>query len=264
MPLRIQLVALCLLATPALAAPPFAGKGGTDILHLSLRTDFAPAADPDATGELSAKLRQQGRADVQKLQLEVSNLEPDTTHHLFLQLRDVVDPVDVTIFDTDQNGEASLKLMHLGHNAASAKKFPAGLDPLSDVLAMEIRNDADAVLMDADLTDPDRLQYLVKRRLTNTGVDEDAAGSLFMKESPKKVRFRLRAGNLDPNAGYTLAIAAGPTETLVPVTTDADGELDLKELPDGAPTPFEMTGLELRLGTDVVLSTTLPSAPPGP
>lgn len=261
MRLQVHLIALCfLLATPALAAPPF-GKGGTDILHLALFTEFAPAADPDAAGSLSAKLRQQGRADVQKLQLEVSNLAPDTTHHLFLSLRDVVDPVEVLSFDTDANGEASLKLMHLGHKNASGKKFPVDLDPLSDVLGMDIRS-ADALnvpLLEADLTAPDRLQYLVKRRLDNTGADADAAGSLFMKESSTKVQFRLRAGNLEPNAGYTLAIFAGLTETTFPVTTDADGRLDLKELPAGAPTPFQMTGLELRDGADMaVLETELP------
>jgi hypothetical protein len=258
MRLRTHLIALCLLATPALAAPPF-GKGGTDILHLTLRTDFTPDAAPGAAGSLAAKLRQQGKADVQKLQLELSGLAPDATHHLFLWLRDVVDPVDALSFDTDENGEASLKLMHLGHNNASGKKFPVGLDPLSDVLAMEIRDDADAVLLEADLTDPDRLQYLVKRRLTDSGADADAAGSLFMKESGTKLLFRLRAGNLDPNAGYTLAISAGLTETLFPVTTNADGRLDLKELPGGAPTPFEMTEVELRDGADApVLGTELP------
>jgi hypothetical protein len=257
--LRTSLLALgCALAAPALAAPPFAGRG-TDVLHLTLRTEFV-AANPesDDAGSLSAKLRQQGRADVQKLMLEVAGLAPDAAHHLVLWLRDGVEPAAVLSFDTDENGEASLKLMHVGHNDASGKKFPADLDPLSDVLAMEIRDEGDVVVLDADLKAPDWLQYLVKRRLTSSGVDTDAAGSLFMKENGTKVRFRLRAGNLDENAGYTLAIAAGLSETLVPVTTDAEGRLDLTELPDGAPAPFQMTGVELRAGSDVVLSTELP------
>ncbi|MGH7289205.1 MAG: hypothetical protein ACREI8_14430 [Myxococcota bacterium] len=271
MSLRTKLIALCfVLAAPALAAP--FGGNGTDILHLSLRVAFTPDADADAAGSLAAKLRQQGNADVQKLRLEVSGLAPETTHHLFVSLRGVVDPVDVLSFDTDENGDASLKLMHLGHKDVPGKKFPPALDgldldPLSDVVGMDVRSEADlnVVLLAADLTAPDPLKYLVKRRLDpNESVDTDAAGSLFMKESSTKVQFRLRAGNLEPDTGYTLVIIAGPTETTFPVTTDADGRLDLKELPDLAPTPFEMTGLELRLGVDVVLSTTLPSAPPGP
>jgi hypothetical protein len=142
MSLRMNLIALCfVLAAPALAAP--FGGNGTNILHLSLRADFAPEADADAAGSLSAKLRQQGNADVQKLRLEVSGLVPDTTHHLFLWLRGVVDPVDVMSFDTDENGEASLKLMHLGHKDVPGKKFPLDLDPLSDVLEMDVRSGAD-------------------------------------------------------------------------------------------------------------------------
>ena len=54
MRLRTHLIALCLLATPAFAAPPFAGKGGTDVLHLTLETAFAPSADPDGAGGLAA------------------------------------------------------------------------------------------------------------------------------------------------------------------------------------------------------------------
>jgi hypothetical protein len=128
---------------------------------------------------------------------------------------------------------------------------------------MEIRDEADAILMGADLTEPDRLGYLVKRRLTSSGVDDDAAGSLFMKEGRKgsqaKLRFRLRAASLEPDAGYTLAFFAGMTETTFPVTTDSDGRLELKELPDGAPSPYEITELELRDGDDaLVLSTELP------
>jgi hypothetical protein len=263
MSLRRNLIALgFVLATPVVAAP-FGGKG-TNILHLSIRADFAPNADPDAAASLNAKLRQQGQADVQKLTLAVSGLEPDTTHHLFLTLRDVVDPVDVLSFDTDENGEASLKLMHLGHKDVPGKKFPVGLDPLSDVLAMDIRSEADlnVVLLDADLADAalfDQFKYLVKRRLDpNPSVDDDAAGNLLMKQSTTKVQFRLRAGNLEASTEYTLAFFAGLTETTFPVTTDENGQIDLKELPDGAPTPFQMTGLELRLGSDVVLSTELP------
>jgi hypothetical protein len=76
------------------------------------------------------------------------------------------------------------------------------------------------------------------------------------------VQFRLRAGNLEASTEYTLAFFAGMTETTFPVMTDENGEIDLKELPDGAPTPFQMTRIELRLGTDVVLSTDLPNELP--
>ena len=258
MRLRTRLIALCfVLTTPALAAPGFAAGKGTDILHLTLRTDLETNADPDAEGRLSLKLRQQGGADVQKLRLEASQLAPGAPYHLFVLLRGALDPIEVPVaFDTDEDGEASLKLMHIGHGNSSAKKFPAGLDPLTDVLAIEIRDDAGAIVLDADLTDPDWLQYLVKRRLDNGGGDTDAAGALFMKEHGSKVHFRLEAANLDPNADYTLAINGADIETL---PTDAGGRLDIKSLPGGAPAPFDMTQVELIDAFDmVVLSTVLP------
>jgi hypothetical protein len=258
MSLRMNLIALgFVLAAPALAAP--FGGNGTNILHLSLRTDFASPDAPDAVaGSLSAKLRQQGHADVQKVKLEVSGLTADTEYFLFAVLDDASE-VEMASFQTDENGEASLKLMHIGHKDVAGKKFPVGLESLADVETLEVRDgiEVDAgVALTADLSEPDQLKYLVKRRLTPSGVDDDAAGSLFMKESGEKVQFRLRAGNLDAT-DYTLAIFAGMAETTFPVAAE-DGEIDLKELPDGAPMPFQMTRIELRLGPDVVLSTDLP------
>lgn len=258
MRLRTRLIALCfVLTTPALAAPGFAAGKGTDILHLTLRTDLAANADPDAEGTLSLKLRQQGGADVQKLGLEVSHLAPDAPHHLFVLLRDATAPIEVLTFDTDEDGEASLKLMHIGHKNGSGKKFPAGLDPLTDVLAIEIRDAADAIVLDAELSDPGRLQYLVKRRLDNGSVG--AEGRLFLKQHGSKALFRLEAANLEPNMGYTLAISDVTGETLIPVMTDGEGRLEIKSLPGGAPAPFDMTQVELIDAFDmVVLSTVLP------
>lgn len=263
MGLRTRLIALCfVLTTPALAAPGFAAGKGTDILHLTLRTDLAANADPDAEGTLSLKLRQQGGADVQKLQLEVSHLAPDAPYHLFVLLRDAIAPIEVLAFDTDENGEASLKLMHIGHGNGSGKKFPTGLDPLTDVLAIEIRDAADATVLDADLSDPGQVQYLVKRRLDNGSVG--AEGALFLKQHGSKALFRLKAANLATTADYTLAINCTDVATLncayVEIfTTDADGRLDIKSLPGMPPAPLDMTQVVLIDDmSQVVLSTELP------
>jgi hypothetical protein len=259
-----------LLASVLLAAAPaaLAAKGGTDVLHLSMRSELvATDVDPDAEGTLSVKLRQQGKADVQKFTFKVGGLEPNATHHLFLLHRDAVDPVEVASFDADEDGEASLKLKHLGHKDHPNKKFPGpGFDPLSDVLALEVRNDADAIVLKADLSSPDKLGYLVKRRLENDGPDEDAEGRLFMKDKGTSSRFRLKVANLDlaPSADYRLAIncddvSALDCEYVEVFTADEDGKLDVKELPGTPPAPFQMTDVSLVDGSDdVVLSTELP------
>lgn len=261
--MRAQIWLVCIVAALLAAASSFAAKG-TDILHLALRTHLAPTAD--AEGALTLKLRQQGGADVQKLRLELGGLVAEAPYQLFVLLRDATEWSYVSSFDTDEDGEASLKLMHIGHGNNPAKKFPAGLDPLADVLAIEIRNDADAVVLDADVTDPHWLQYLVKRRLDNEGVDTDAEGALFLKEHGSKALFRLKAANLDPNADHTLAINCTDVATLTcayvetSLTTDADGRLDIKGLSGSMPpAPFDMTQVVLidDMG-QAVLSTELP------
>ena len=252
-------VPLLLVLGFALGAPVLAAPGGTDVLHLSLRTELAPDGGSGGAGQLSAKLRQQGHADVQKLTLEVSGLAQEATHHLFVWQRDALVPIDSTSFETDEDGAATLQLKHLGHKSVPGKEFPDGLDPLSDVVTLEVRDPGDVVVLEADLSDPDELSYLVKRRLTNEGVEADAEGSLLMKQRGTSARFRVRATGLTPNADYELALLDGLAETLVPVTADAHGRLDVTELPDGAPAPFDLSAVELRNGLDeVVLRTDLP------
>jgi hypothetical protein len=248
MRLQSPLFALSLaLATPALAAP---GGQGTDVLHLTVRSAFeGTGVDADAAGDVAASLRQQGNADIQKLQLDVAGLAPDAGYTLWALLRGAMDPVEALAFDTDANGEASLKLMKNG--------IPMALDPLVDVLALEIRNEGDEVVLEADLTDPDFLQYLVKRRLDNDGVDGDAAGGIMLKAGPGKADLRLSAIELDPNTDYTLVIDGAP---LVTLASDDAGRLKHKQSLPGDPLDvLDIELIELRNPADAsVLSTELP------
>ena len=258
------------LVVAALAAPSSLAAQGKNVLHLTLRTGFEPSADlgnpdPGAEGSLDLKLRQQGHADVQKLRLEVGHLTPTTEYTLWV-LRDAMED-EVQRFVTDAKGEASLKLMHLGHGNNPAKKFHDALDPLTDVLTLQVRTaDGTVVVLGADLSDPDWLQYLVKRQLDSEVPGSNAEGTLFLKEHGSKVLFRLRAANLDvdPSADYTLAINCTDVATLTcayveTFTADAEGRLDIKGLPGTPPAPFDMTDLALvDAGNQVVLSTDLP------
>ncbi len=248
MRMHSTLLALSLvLAGPALAAP---GGRGTDILHLTVRSAFeGTGVDADAAGEVAAWLRQQGAADIQKLDLELAGLAPEAGYTLWALLRDAMAPVEALAFDTDANGEASLKLMKNG--------IPMALDPLVDVLALEIRNEGDEVVLEVDLTDPDFLQYLVKRRLDNDGVDDDAAGEILLKAGPGKAQLRLGAVGLDPNTDYALVIDGAP---LVTLSSDAAGRLkDKQDLPGGPAEVLDVERIELRNGADQsVLSTELP------
>jgi hypothetical protein len=253
--MRLTLLALSIcLAAPALAAP-HQGKG-TDVLHLTLRTALlgteappdAGTMGPDPSGEVKLMLRQQGAADIQRFELDVSGLEPDATYHLFALLRGQMALIEVLTFDTDENGDASEKRMK--------GQVPQQMDPLVDVLALEVRDDMDQTVLDVDLGAPDFLQYLVKRKLENDGVDVDAAGALFLKSNGDKTQFRLKASGLAPNADYALVIDGIALATL---TTDEDGTLEARELPDGAPDALAIESIELHDGADMsVLSAQLP------
>ena len=256
MRVRSSLLALCfLVATPVLAAPPFGN--GTNILHLTLRTDLVPQAPATAEGNVSLMLRQQGHADVQKLRLEASGLVVGAPYHVFVLQRGGALPVEVpeAAFEADAHGEVTLKLMHVQNT---------NLDPLTDVLSIEIRDIANAVVLSADLTDPAWLQYLVKRRLDKSGVDMDAEGGLFLKQSGSKAQFRLKAANLAATSDYTVAINCTDVSTLTcdyvqPFTTDQKGRLDIKSLSGTPPAPFDMTQVfVVDAGDQVVLSTELP------
>jgi hypothetical protein len=265
MKLRTILLSSCLsIGTAALAAPPFpVGGNGTNILHLTVIDDLERTGlDEDAAGDFELMLRQQGGADIQKLEIEVSNLAEEATYRLFVLLRDAMDPVEVLAFDTDADGAAFLKLMRVGHAKAPGPIFPGGggfpaeLDPLVDVLALEIRDGMDQTVLETDLSDPHKLHYLVKRALDNDGVDDDAAGWLFLKGSANKTLFRLAAVNLDENADYTLAINGDALETF---SSNGNGRLQIKGLPDGAPDALAIELVELRDADGVsVLSTELP------
>jgi hypothetical protein len=235
-----------LASAPALAAP---GGNGTDVLHLTVRTALDPTeAAPGAAGELAASLRQQGAADIQKLSLQIDALAPDAPYTLLALLRGALDPVEVLAFESDADGAAALKVMK--------GSLPAELEPITDVLALEVRDEADEIVLTADLTSPDFLQYLVKRALDNEGVDADARGSLFLKAGPGKTRFRLAASGLEPGADYALVLDGAELATL---TADERGRLSTRALPEGAPDALALESVELRDGADLtVLRTELP------
>ena len=263
MRMRSRLLALCLLmAAPALAASPFGGGKGTDILHLTLRTALTAPGGPGPEGELSLKLRQQGHADVQKLTLEARGLVGGDTYHLAIQLRGGSGATEVPAFafQADPDGTASLKLMHLGQVNKPGKTFPDGLDPLSDVATFEIHDVNHNPVLTADVAHPDFLQYLVKRRLDTTS---DAEGSLLLKQYASKESFRLRAANLGMTAPYTLTINCPDVNAIdcgykADFTSDEKGRLDIKSLPGTPPHPFEMTQVQLIDGSGIVLRTDLP------
>ena len=257
---KLTLVTVAIALSVALAQhSAVAKKGGTSILHFMVRTEMTSTGfDPGAQGSINGKRNQQGHADNQRLEIVAANLQSNTTYFLLASTLDHLSPTNVDEFVTDGNGAADIKYVKLGQGNASpgGDPLPSGLDPISKIRALAVSIGGTQDVLTADLTGPDKLQYLIKRAMTNDGVDADAAAALRIKATQSFVQFRIRASGLDPTSTCYLAINGSIAETEM---SDASGDLNIESLPGGAPDVLDITGLAvLNSASNSVLSTTLP------
>jgi hypothetical protein len=252
-------VLACVVA--GLMNPPdgFAARGGTSILHLMIRAEMSNTGiDADAAGSVNARLNRQGRANNQRLELSLSGLQPGTTYALFALVGDAASAEQVAEFDTDADGAALIRFVRKSRGRASpgGDPLPDELNPISDIRSLQVRDGSGEIILSADFTAPRKLQYLVKRAMTNDGVDADAAASLRMKATENFVQFRIRASGLEPLAGYSLAING---TVMAAFAADSNGELEINGLPGGSPDVLDIHELAiLDASSASVLSTTLP------
>jgi hypothetical protein len=235
-----------LLAGLAWAAPAAAPGGkGTSILHFFVRKAMSNTDVTGATGRVDAKQNQQGNADNRQLDIVLKHLTPNTPYWLGAILKqDVAEAEEGTepayrsvgTFTTDAKGGATLRYRKTGSSQGKALgrgklPLPADLDPLYEIRELAVL-DADpaaadpATVLVADLTVPDKLQYLVKKAMTtNPDVDADALGALRVKATVSQAQFRLAAVGLTPGASYVFALNGGMVQTNA---ADAKGRLMVK------------------------------------
>src|SRR4029453_16375388 len=189
-------VALVALATGFATATAAPNKGGTDILHFfDLATFTNNGAITNATGRVEARQNKQGNADNETLGISVRNLNTNTTYSLLVLAGDNASMTSVTDFVPDSRGRANLLFRNLGNGKGVGHgklSLPAALDPVSTVRTLAIFNANTQAVLTADLTAPDRLQYLIKRDLGTTSV----AASLRIHATVAQTQFRLRASGL--------------------------------------------------------------------
>jgi hypothetical protein len=249
------------LAVLLLQSVALAKKGGTSILHFMVRATMdATDADPDAAGSVNAKLNQQGHADNQRLTIAVNHLDSNTAYRLLALLGDDTNLTEVADFDTDGNGAALLQYVHVGsshgHGHGGGDPLPNALNPLSSIRELVVQNTSTQEVLNADLTTSGKFQYLVKRPMTNDGVEPDAAASLRIHASQNFVQFRLNASGLTASNTYFLAINE---DIAADFTSDANGGLRINNLPVGAPDILDIHELAiLNSSSNSVLSTSLP------
>jgi hypothetical protein len=251
---------MCLILAFALhdAAARKRACHGTDILHFKVKTSMVSSgAESNAAGSVSLNQNQQGNANNQRLTISVNNLGSNTIYSLLASLRSDTNFTEVATLTTDANGEELVKYTkkNNGNGKAGGTPLPDALNPLSDILALEIANGTQAVLS-ADLTQPDQLQYLIKRCLTSTHVETDASGSLRIKATQQSIQFRLAASSLTTNATYFLSIN---DTTLNGRQSDAKGNLVFSALPEGSPDVLDISTVAVQdASSNDVLNTTLP------
>ena len=222
-----------------------------------------PGVIPNATGRIDGKLVRQGKAFNQKFDIDVRHLSANTTYHLSALIGDATNFTHAAEFNTDDEGSAKLCYRRMGHDGNRGLGYgksamPAALNPIHNIrelVVVDTTTNAQVVLS-ADLTAPDKLQYLVKRSLTNDGAETNAAALLRIKSTTASTQFRLQASGLQPEANYSLVINVNVNETK---TADAKGKLSFTTVLVNPVDILDVRTLAVfNSATNSVLSTHLP------
>jgi hypothetical protein len=254
----LLLTGTIVVAAVTLAANSFGTlhKRGTDILHYFVRKAMSNTGlESSATAIINARQNKQGNANNQNLDITVKGLDTSTSYVLLALLDGDTNLTWITDFSTDTKGHASLIFRHLGNGKSVGRgklPLPDTLDPVSLVRGLEICNSSTQAVLTADMTAPDKLQYLIKRDLSTNEV----VASLQIKANLRQTQFKLQASGLGPVNDYLLVLNGGQPQTY---TTDAKGRLLIKS-PMEVPTDI----LDLRSvalwdsASNSVLNATLP------
>jgi hypothetical protein len=233
-----------------------AGQFGTDILHFTDITVMTNnGVEPGADGMVAASQKRQGRADNQKLTIGVKDLAANTTYELVAAFDNDTNFVDVASFTTDGDGDAILHYSDLGNGhggGRNALPLPTNAIPVSLIREVDIVNTNLQIVLSADLTMPDHLQYLIKRNLSTNGVK----ALLTIEATARHTHFRLSATGLATNNDYLLSFNSEVVQTN---TSGPRGRLDIHSLAETPPFILDVRSVALwDSSSNVVLQTTLP------
>ena len=254
-------VVCAIAASTALAMTVFAVPGhhfGTDIFHYHVHSTMVnQGVEPGAAGNVAIIQDEQGRADLQKLDVTARGLSPNTPYELDASTVGSTNSFAVTGFTTDAHGNAALHFQKNGNgqNAGQGQgngklPLPPELTPLIDVQQLAIVNSNVQPVLVADSTD--HLQYLVKRDLS-TG---DVTSLLMIHANDQRADVKLASSGLATNSVYGLALNGNVVDS---GTSDSHGRLALGTVLTNSSAALQISSVALvDAGTNVVTSTTLP------
>ena len=163
--------------------------------------------------------------------------------------------VDVASFTTDAKGRALLDYRSLGNGHGGGRgrfSLPLSLNPVSLVREVDVVDSNLQAVLTADLTMPDRLQYLVKRDLSTNSVRAE----LRIEANMRATHFDLMASGLAPTNSYLLAFNGDVIETN---TASARGRLNIHAASGTPSYVLDLRSVELwDSSSNMVLQTTLP------
>ncbi len=252
---RMKKSIVVLLSATSIAALA-AASHGTDILHFFVRKAMSNAGvDTNASGSVAARQNEQGHANNQTLEILSKGLDTNTSYQLMAMVGDATNFTLVTNFNSDSRGRLNLRFRDLGngHGVGHGRlPLPDALDPVSQVREVAIYNSSTQAVLTADLTLPDRLEYLIKRDLSSNSVD----AMLRLHANTHQTQFRLTASGLNPTNDYLLVLNGGIVQTN---DTDSKGRLVIRSFLETPTDILQVRSLELwDNASNVVLSTTLP------
>lgn len=221
---------------------PRAQIRGTSIYHLSISKSMVYVPDPTVTnavpirarylpsGSVSTHHNQQGNADNQRLDVSLGRLQAYTNYMLLALVGDETNYTYVTDMQTNRRGKSSVRFQQIGssrgHGLGHQKDaLPDFLDPIDNIREMAVANTSTQLVLRADLTMPDRISYLIKKNMTNDGVETNAIAAMDIKANHRRTWFCLDAGGLQTNSTYYLALNG---EVNQQGTTDQYGDLAIR------------------------------------
>jgi hypothetical protein len=229
-----------------------------DILHLFLQKKMAnDGVVADASGKAEIHEDMQSKGNQQDVHIEVKNLGANTGYSLFAVINGDTNSTSIADFTTDDKGKASLEFRDKGKSKNDGKghskgPLPAALNPVSGIRELTIVDTNAQTVLTADLTSPDKLEYVVKRDLSTGSIE----ASLEIKGKANKAEVRLEASGLSANTEYSLALNGTVAQT---GTTDENGKLKISSELDHPLDILALQSVALMDSTgNVVVSTTLP------
>src|SRR6266704_188930 len=201
---------------------------GTDIFHLSLQKRMVNGGVlAGASGRVDVHLDTQGKGNHQDVHLQLTGLDASASYQLAALLDDDTNLTQVVSFTPDDEGHADIHLRDKGPKHPDNKnghvnaQLPPELQPITLIHQLLVSDTNGATVLSADLTAPDRFQYLVKRDLS-TG---DIRAKMQIKSDNHKGQVRLDARGLQTGSQYSLALNGNVAGS---ETADHEGKINLR------------------------------------